>query len=229
MLTYAVPFHRKTYDTLNMLKVSGYNDVAVWALPLHYVKKQHPLIEHRPQEFPCSNVSLNAQLQCKSFLYEYHCISSINEIPSEGKGGVFLVCGAGILPNEFVKKNIVINSHPGFIPIVRGLDALKWAIYNGDPVGVSTHIIGDEVDAGEVIERRTVPLHWNDTFHAVAQRQYEMEIQMLVEALDKLNEPHEFFSGDGHPVNKRMPHSYETRLFFKFENIIKNIQITDGS
>lgn len=138
---------------------------------------------------------------------------------------MFIVCGAGILPQEFVKKNRVINSHPGYIPIVRGLDALKWAVYNGDPIGVTTHFLGDEVDAGEIIERRIVPVYWNDTFHAVAQRQYEMEIQMLVEAIDKLDEPHKVYSGEGYVVHRRMPHSYETRLMSRFAEYIKNIPI----
>ena len=163
-----------------------------------------------------------AEKQCKVFSYDYIPINDINEITCTDD--VFLICGAGLLPEAFVKKNIVVNAHPGYIPVVRGLDSLKWAIYNGDPIGVTTHLIGDEIDAGEIIERRIVPVFWNDTFPAVAQRQYEMEIQMLINSLAKLNDKHEFFKGEG-VVHKRMPHSYETRLFERFSNLVKNVQI----
>ena len=173
-------------------------------------------------DFYLADILPGAEKQCKVFSYDYIPINDINEITCTDD--VFLICGAGLLPEAFVKKNIVVNAHPGYIPVVRGLDSLKWAIYNGDPIGVTTHLIGDEIDAGEIIERRIVPVFWNDTFHAVAQRQYEMEIQMLINSLAKLNDKHEFFKGEG-VVHKRMPHSYETRLFERFSNLVKNVQI----
>ena len=48
VLTYNIP-HRKTYDTLCLLKARGYKDVIVFAMPLHYKKQFKPLYEHRPQ------------------------------------------------------------------------------------------------------------------------------------------------------------------------------------
>lgn len=59
------------------------------------------------------------------------------------------------------------------------LDALKWAIYEGETIGVTTHIIGREIDAGEIIKTKIVCVYENNTFHRVCARFYENEIKVL--------------------------------------------------
>lgn len=215
VLTYTSK-HRKTYDVLCLLKASGYNNVIVYAVPMKYKKVFKPIYEHRP---PVSNAIETKEL-CKNFGYEY--IVSYNgydEVPVDNSTPI-LLCGAGILPDYFIKSHYVINSHPGFIPIVRGLDALKWAIVENLPIGVTTHKIGDEVDAGEIIERVEIPVYKNDTFHALAQRVYEKEVLMLVNSLNLLGGNHLYESGGMNIIHKRMPPSIEQNLLVCFEHLI---------
>ena len=47
----------------------------------------------------------------------------------------------------------IINFHPGLIPEARGLDTPQWCIYDGIPLGVTSHFIDSKVDAGRIIER----------------------------------------------------------------------------
>ena len=161
---------------------------------------------------------------CDSFGYEY--VEGKIEDFSISMDEILLVCGAGIIPEKMVKEHTIINSHPGYIPYCRGLDAYKWAIYEGKPIGVTTHLLGEYVDAGEVIERKIIPVYFNDTFHSVAQRVYENEVGMLVEAIEKIGDEHEMILPEGNPVHKRMPLSYETRLLERFDKIVKNVPIT---
>ena len=222
VLTYNAP-HRKTWDTLCLLKAkrgkSG-RDVSVFAEPLHYEKKFRPLIEHRPK--PCNE--LFPKEICDSFNFQYNEGFDGNILPANS---IILICGAGIVPSNLAKKYRIINSHPGYLPNVRGLDALKWAIYDGQPIGVTTHQLGENIDAGLVIEKKMVPLYFNDTFHAVAQRQYEMEVKMLVDAIDKIETASEFVEPHNYPLKKRMPLKMETRIMQKFSSIIDKIAI-DG-
>lgn len=217
ILTYNIK-HRKTYDTLCMLKAKGYKDVKVYAMPLHYKKKFIPVIEHRPSML----WNIDTKELCHNLGYEYIEIKDYSEIKQE-KGDIILVCGAGILPDEFLENYKVINAHPGYIPNCRGLDALKWAIYDGEKIGVTTHIIGKEVDAGEVIIREEVPVSKNDTFFLVAQKVYETEIYLLVKSIELLenNVETKYISGDGFEVHKRMPNSIEEQLLNKFEDYKK--------
>ncbi|MCH5261442.1 MAG: phosphoribosylglycinamide formyltransferase [Lachnospiraceae bacterium] len=217
VLTYQT-VHRKTMDTLFRLKINGYENVCVYAKPFHYIKKYTPLIVHRPvvEEFDCFNSPAYSEI-IYNLGYEVRNIDSYEEI-DEVPATVFLVCGAGLIPAEVLHKYCIINAHPGYIPVVRGLDALKWAIVEGNPIGVTTHVLGDYVDAGDVIERRKVPIYNNDTFHTVAYRQYEMEIQMLVRAIEQVGNISFFSDGEDYPVHRRMPNEIEKGLYHEFEN-----------
>lgn len=214
ILTYNIS-HRKTYDTLCLLKSRGYKDVSVYAVPLHYTKKFYPLISHRPElnfDIP------NPKELCKNFAYSYS-EAEFDKFHFE-EDMIFLVCGAGILPYEFIKNHRVINAHPGYIPLARGLDSFKWAVYEQKPIGVTTHLLGDYIDAGEIIERRIIDIKEFDTFHSVANRVYEIEIGMLVDALEQLDRKHEFIiPNEENIVHKRMPHEIEKELFKKFEQL----------
>lgn len=211
VLTYEVK-HRKTYDTLCLLKAKGYTNVTVYAQPLHYEKKFIPFIKHRPGltiNMPelsdlCKNLGYKL---IKGKISEY-------EIPSHIP---LLICGSGIIPNDFVKNHIIINAHPGYIPVSRGLDAFKWAIWEDKPLGVTTHLIGEFIDAGKVIERREIKLTPYDTFFEAAVRVYENEISMLVESLTHLNKEHTYIEPGENIVHKRMPHKIEIHLLEQFE------------
>ena len=124
VLTYTTA-HRKMYDLLILLRAKGITNVKVFGIPMHYKKRFKPLIEHRPELI----ISILSQELCRNLNYMYQEIQSNEEIDLERKG-IFLVAGVGILPQWFIKKYRVINANPGYIPNCRGLDALKWAIYN---------------------------------------------------------------------------------------------------
>ncbi len=212
ILTYPVK-HRKTFDILSLLKVNGYTDVSVCAIPFHYQKKNYPLIQHRPEMY---YKIPEPEIMCHNLGYRY-TVGQLESFEIE-KDRVILIAGAGILPDTFIKAYTVINAHPGYIPNCRGLDALKWAIIENEPIGVTTHLIGEYVDAGQVIERRKIPVYLFDTFHALAQRVYENEISMLVESIEIYDKktlekicPGEFV------IHKRMPKDIEQVLLEKFE------------
>lgn len=221
VLTYSVR-HRKTYDVLTLLKAKGYKDVSVYATPLSYTKKKFPLIKHRPDLI--LNIPDIEEL-CRNLSFDYVC-GDLTDFEIE-EDRIVLVAGAGILPDDFVKTHKIINSHPGYIPLCRGLDALKWAIVEDKPIGTSTHLLGEYVDAGEVIERRIIDIYPYDTFHAVAQRVYENEITMLVDAIEliKKNGTETILPGDS-IVHKRMPEEIELNLFDTFEEYKKKHSVT---
>lgn len=219
ILTYDIP-HRKTYDTLCQIKARGITEeVAVFAEPLHYTKSFRPLLEHRPR----TALTLpDPEEICRNFGYRYYQGFDDTVLPPQS---IILICGAGIVPQERIEKYRILNAHPGYLPNVRGLDAFKWAIYDGQPIGVTTHQLGDMVDAGLIIERKLVPVYFNDTFHAVAQRQYEMEITMLVDAIQEIETAHEVVEPGDFPLHKRMPHDKETRVLERFAELVKHVEI----
>ena len=218
ILTYNVP-HRKTFDTLSLLKAKGYENITVFAQPMTYTKKRQPLVAHRPE----LNYSIPHPVEmCQNLGYQYLEGEFSDIVGKEWDEAVFLLCGAGLLPDEFVRSHRIINSHPGYIPYARGLDSYKWSVYKKLPIGVSTHLIGEYVDAGEIIDRRTVEIKPYDSFHSVAIRVYEYEIEMLVEAIEKVDEEHDVIvPPPDSELFKRMPESMEVELFHRFDEYPK--------
>lgn len=212
VITYDIP-HKKTYDTICLLKARGYKNIKVYAVDLHYKKTFKPLYEHRPILI---NQIDNLEKFCRNMEIEYKKLNSLEEIDLEEKSKI-LVCGAGIIPEKVVKKYKLINSHPGYIPESRGLDALKWAIVEGKTIGVTTHIIGDEVDAGYIVKRKVIPVYKNDTFHALCHRVYDTEICLLVDAVESDLENLEYTPAGENELHKRMPKEIEESLLEKFE------------
>ena len=218
ILTYNAP-HRKTQDLLFRLKAKGYKDIKVLAIPWVERKNFSPLIPHR--KFDALNIfpkDLCAQLNYDFLTVQIEDISQFND-------GYILIGGAGMLPNSVVESGKVINSHPAYLPYVRGLDSLKWAIYHDKPIGVTTHIISDECDAGKLINQKLVPIYSWDTFHSLAFRQYELEINMLSESIEDIKTAslEELSTKESNPM-RRMPHSVERELLGKFQKIVDNIE-----
>lgn len=221
VLTYEAK-HRKTFDTLCLLKAKGYKNVTVYSQLFTYQKQFEPYLKHRPlviMDIP------NTELLCKNLGYNY-CKGNMESFFFQ-KGMLLLVCGAGIVPERIWRKYVVINAHPGYIPVARGLDAFKWAIWEGQPIGVTTHIIGQYIDAGEIIERRKIKITKNTTFYEAAQCVYENEVTMLVEAIEKLEGNHIFIEPGENIVHRRMPHDIEVKLLKRFEEYKKVVLESD--
>ena len=218
VLTYNAP-HKKTQDLLFRLKLKGYDDVNVLATPWEFRKNFSPLIPHR--EF--NTLDYTPSNLCEKLGYNFSEIELKNlEVGNEW----ILIGGAGILSEEVVNSGKVINSHPAYLPYVRGLDSLKWAIYYGHPIGVTTHIVSEECDAGKLIRKELVPLHSWDTFHSVAHRQYEMEIDMLVDSVEDVKTASlEELSTTKSTPHRRMSHSNEMRLMARFQGMIDKVEI----
>lgn len=223
VLTYNYP-HRKTQDLLLKLKLSGYKEIIVLSIPWQRRDNFIPLVPHRflhaeniyPKEL-CNNLNIN-----------YKELQSYEEVPSLNTNDWILIGGAGIIPKYLTDTKKIINSHPAYLPYVRGLDALKWAIYEQVPIGVTTHIISDDIDLGFLIKRKMLPLYSWDTFHSVAWRQYELELHMLVSSIEDLHKtPHtpiETLEEIQLPIpKKRMSHRKEVKMLKKFDKMIFNI------
>lgn len=57
----------------------------------------------------------------------------------------------------------VVNLHNSFLPWNRGADPNLWSILDGSPRGVTLHYVSSELDKGDIITQRLVPLSLRDT------------------------------------------------------------------
>ena len=120
------------------------------------------------------------------------CAYSINEswIINEFKwAGVDLIVLAGymrIISPTFVESfpNRIINIHPSLLPKYKGLHAIEQALDSGDDVtGVTVHYVNNELDGGEIILQREVPILPDDDIDSLTKSIQRLEYSILPEAI----------------------------------------------
>lgn len=219
IITYDAP-HRKTQDLVTRLILNGHTQLHLVVTPWVKRKNFQPIFTHRPtNKVEVTIEHLAARLRID---FTKINVDELNNFFNNNKFEHILIGGAGILPQELVEDHKLINGHPGYLPYVKGLDALKWAIYHGHPIGVTTHYVSSKTDEGELIDRRRVPVYFEDTFHSVAHRVYENEIDMLVDSIQLIENKaatFESLADDQYQANRRMSHHLERIMMHRFNQL----------
>lgn len=215
-----------TYDTRHLkteqvglgLHQLGRYQMEFFALPFVERAARTILFAHRPEMASGAHSADVAAAVGAA----YTPVASVAEISADA-ADFFIIAGAGLLPAEWVERTSgrVVNSHPGIIPLVRGLDAFKWAILDGMPIGNTLHFIDAEADAGEVFAQSLTPVFSSDSLEDFARRHYELEIQMMVDFEAFLLRSEEFAANRGvyeiRPARMRMKAEQQELLRPAFE------------
>jgi methionyl-tRNA formyltransferase len=83
-----------------------------------------------------------------------------------------VLAGARILSRDVlaVPRIGAVNAHPAPLPGPRGTGVVGRSILAELPVAVTVHFAAPELDAGDVVERRLVPIEAGDTLEAIQER-----------------------------------------------------------
>jgi len=212
--------HRKTQDTITKLLIRGYCNLTVIAIPWKERKNFLPLFSHRPSI--CEDVQLDTMCKNLSIDCEKMKVEELCNYFSKEQFKHILIAGAGLLPDELVLSHNIINSHPGYLPYSKGLDAFKWAVYNGMPLGATVHYVTNTPDEGTLIHQEMINVEFTDTFHSVANRLYELEVKLLVDSIDLLEGgllAKTSLSDANYSATRRMPHRIEIAMMARFEQM----------
>lgn len=83
----------------------------------------------------------------------------------------------------------IINLHPSLLPKYPGLNSIRRAFEAGEKeTGCTVHWVVEEVDAGEIIASRTVPIEPNDTLESLEEKVHAAEHQLLPQVIRDLSE-----------------------------------------
>ena len=83
--------------------------------------------------------------------------------------------------------NKIINLHPSMLPKYKGLHAIERALESGDRfTGVSVHYVNEELDGGEVIIQKEVPILPDDDIESLTKAIQRMEYSLLPTAIELL-------------------------------------------
>ena len=171
IITYDKP-HLKTQELLYGLIAKGYKNIKLILTPFIKRKKRKVLINHRPKQF----IGLNPKKLSKKFKLKIVKLSKKEILNCD----YVLVAGSNLIDKKLIVKNKIINCHSGLIPESRGLDSLKWSIYNKKLIGNTLHFIDKNTDLGKIISHNLTPVNNNETIKNLSYKHYVNEIFMLI-------------------------------------------------
>lgn len=112
----------------------------------------------------------------------------------EREEGSVLVVSAGntfIIPEHIVEKEnlTIVNWHNALLPRHKGRNAEAWSIYEGDSsTGITWHMISSQVDGGDIIVQREIPIGDDLTALELYQRQCAQGLEAFREIIAPLLE-----------------------------------------
>jgi len=80
-----------------------------------------------------------------------------------------------------------LNVHDSLLPAYAGFAPVIWALINGEPeVGVTAHMMDDDLDAGDIVLQRSVPVGPKDTAADLFHRTVDLIGPIVVDALERI-------------------------------------------
>lgn len=201
--------HAKTADMFFQLKGAVGVRISFLLVPFSKRPERQVLLRHRPDQF------VGPRIRDIADHYGLHIWEYDDREEAVARSDYLLIGGANLLEPELANCGKIINGHAGLIPLVRGLDAFKWAILNSAPIGNTLHFIDEHADAGSVIHQEVTPLFADDTLETFAERHYRIEICMLARFADYLKDGRKLEHPTTEP-RKRMPLEVEREMIAAF-------------
>ena len=172
IITYDHP-HLKTEQLVHALLARGETVDALYALPFTPRPARPVLFAHRPDQSEAAHPKRIARAQGLRFV---PAASAQALAIDEDEALIAIGC---LIPEHVLRATRILNVHAGIIPACRGLDAFKWALLDGKPLGVTLHRIDADIDMGDIHHVSPTPVYPDDTPERLARRHYENELEVL--------------------------------------------------
>ena len=79
-----------------------------------------------------------------------------------------------------------MNLHTGYLPFNKGSHPNVWSIVEGTPAGVTLHVMTPDVDNGDIIAQKEVPVSEMDTGKALYSKLEEASVDLIKEVFPTL-------------------------------------------
>ena len=121
------------------------------------------------------------------------CVSNHNDpvcqdLLEEFKPDLLVLGGTRIIKPSILRipEQGTINSHPGLLPRLRGSASVGWALYKDLPQGATTHFVDQEIDTGDIILSRQLPVYRDDTYESLNYRIAILAGELMAESLKSI-------------------------------------------
>ena len=160
----------------NIVRTCRYDEVV-----LMVYNKEHCGARQRALKFGIPSVYISSKDESRI----------INEFKWAGVDLIVLAGWMRIVSKNFIESfpNRIINVHPSLLPKYKGLNVVQKALDSDDLfTGCTVHYVTEELDSGDVILQKKVPIYEDDTVETLTPRIQRMEHAILPAAIEHVKQ-----------------------------------------
>ncbi len=170
-------------ESLKILVENNYNIVGVITVPDKPSGRGQKITTSPVKDFAVKNgikVLQPEKLKAESFL------SDLKELNAD----LQVVVAFRMLPEVVwnMPKLGTFNLHGSLLPQYRGAAPINWAVINGEKeTGVTTFFLQHEIDTGNIIDQKRMPIENNDTAGIVHDKMMILGADLVLETVEKIS------------------------------------------
>jgi methionyl-tRNA formyltransferase len=128
--------------------------------------------------------------QIPRYTVPHHNKRQCRELLEELKPDLGVLGGTRILRKRILRipPDGMLNSHPGLLPEVRGSASVAWSVYYDIPIGSTCHFIDPNIDTGDIVLKRVIPVQRGDTYELLCWKTLVMAGTLMTEAVTQWKE-----------------------------------------
>ena len=120
------------------------------------------------------------------YFVKSHSSQYVNNLINQRDISLLINCGTPrIIKKELIEELEIgiLNCHPGLLPNYRGCSCVEWALYNGDEVGNTCHLMTSKVDEGPIIYISKIDINSLNNYQSIRTKVYQDSITSIIEAI----------------------------------------------
>jgi folate-dependent phosphoribosylglycinamide formyltransferase PurN len=128
---------------------------------------------------------------CNKEKISYKQVSSINskiaiKTVKDKKIDLLINAGGGIFKLELINspKIGILNTHMGYLPKYRGMNALEWSLFYDEKIGVTLHFIKPGIDTGDILLFKEILLNDGDTIASLRRKSLNIGLDLILDGIN---------------------------------------------
>ena len=169
-------------ESLKRLVEGGYNVVGVVTMPDKPAGRGHHLLQSDVKKYA---VEKGLHLMQPVKLKDEEFVNELRSLNAD----LFIVIAFRMLPEVVwaMPRLGTFNLHASLLPKYRGAAPINWAVMNGETeTGVTTFFLKHEIDTGDVIQQKSLPIGRKDNVETIHDGLMMMGAGMVIETVDAI-------------------------------------------
>ena len=184
LFAYGFP-HRKTIDFIKKIYEDNFEISLILAADFIKIKSPKSFFNISQKECTMSAYELAEQYNIPIYRVSHNSVEA-QSLLKKHNINFGIISGARILSVDVVKlvRKGILNFHPGLLPHIRGLDSILWSIEKDYPLGVTAHLVNEQIDSGFVLKTKKINITVDDNLASLYEKIYQLLLYLLPRILN---------------------------------------------